>query len=67
MKADNILTDQDGMCKISDFGTSKKSSELASPGSTMLEADSILLYSRYLQQQREHVYARLHILDGARR
>ncbi|SCV72531.1 BQ2448_4068 [Microbotryum intermedium] len=28
MKADNILTDHDGMCKISDFGTSKKSSEL---------------------------------------
>ncbi|SGY68622.1 BQ5605_C004g02904 [Microbotryum silenes-dioicae] len=27
MKADNILTDHDGMCKISDFGTSKKSSE----------------------------------------
>lgn len=25
MKADNILTDHDGMCKISDFGTSKKS------------------------------------------
>lgn len=29
MKADNILTDQDGMCKISDFGTSKKSSKLS--------------------------------------
>lgn len=27
MKADNILTDHDGMCKISDFGTSKKSGQ----------------------------------------
>jgi serine/threonine protein kinase len=31
MKADNILTDQDGMCKISDFGTSKKSSKYSVP------------------------------------
>lgn len=40
MKADNILIDQDGMCKISDFGTSKKSGELSFacyPSSTRVE------------------------------
>lgn len=38
MKADNILIDQDGMCKISDFGTSKKSGAFGVP--------VILLYLR---------------------
>jgi serine/threonine protein kinase len=52
MKADNILTDQDGMCKISDFGTSKKSSESrSSPSAILLDAalTSPLPRSRHLQ------------------
>ncbi|BGP67636.1 mitogen-activated protein kinase kinase kinase [Rhodotorula toruloides] len=41
MKADNILTDQDGMCKISDFGTSKKSGDIYQNNENMSMQDSI--------------------------
>ncbi|ORY90634.1 kinase-like domain-containing protein [Leucosporidium creatinivorum] len=41
MKADNILTDQDGMCKISDFGTSKKSTDIYSNNENMSMQGSI--------------------------
>ncbi|GAA5974081.1 hypothetical protein JCM11641_003422 [Rhodosporidiobolus odoratus] len=41
MKADNILIDQDGMCKISDFGTSKKSGDIYSNNENMSMQGSI--------------------------
>lgn len=41
MKADNILIDQDGMCKISDFGTSKKSGDIYQNNENMSMQGSI--------------------------
>ncbi|KAK4049445.1 mitogen-activated protein kinase kinase kinase [Microbotryomycetes sp. JL201] len=41
MKADNILTDHDGMCKISDFGTSKKSADIYNNNENMSMQGSI--------------------------
>ncbi|GAA6000837.1 hypothetical protein JCM10207_004682 [Rhodosporidiobolus poonsookiae] len=41
MKADNILIDQDGMCKISDFGTSKKSGDIYQNNEAMSMQGSI--------------------------
>jgi len=68
MKADNILIDQDGMCKISDFGTSKKSGALSFARYFRLcKYIEVKRHRRYLSKQREHVDARLNLLDGARR
>lgn len=65
LKADNILLDRTGTCKISDFGISKKSGEYNARWTLRMKV--LISFGReHLRQRPRKLDARLSLLDGPR-